>query len=141
MARPKGSVNKVILVGHLGKDPEVRYTPAGAAVADVSLATTETMRNKEGESTDRTEWHNLVLWRAQAEFAKEWLKKGQLLYAEGRLQTRQWDDKDGQKHYRTEIQVDQVTVLGGFIGRSKDGQATNQWKPVVEDEGDEDIPF
>ncbi len=141
MARPKGSVNKVILVGHLGKDPEVRYTPAGDAVADVSLATTETMRSKEGESTDRTEWHNLVLWRAQAEFAKEWLKKGQLLYAEGRLQTRQWDDKDGQKHYRTEVQVDQVTVLGGFIGRSKDGQAANQRKPVVEDEGDEDIPF
>ena len=135
----RGSVNKVILVGHLGRDPEVRYTPSGDAVAGVSLATTEVFKSKDGERSDRTEWHNLVLWRGQAEFAKEWLKKGQLVYVEGRIQTRQWDDKEGQKRTKTEIQVDQITALGGFVGRSKDEGAA----PASEEgsqEG-EDIPF
>ncbi|MCK4689578.1 MAG: single-stranded DNA-binding protein [Candidatus Marinimicrobia bacterium] len=136
----RGSVNKVILVGHLGKDPEVRYTPGGDAVADVSLATKEVYKNKEGERIERTEWHNLVLWRGQAEFAKEWLKKGQLVYAEGRLQTRKWEDKEGQKKYKTEIQVDQITTLGSFIGRSKD-EGVPETEKESEKEVDEEIPF
>ncbi|MBL7135067.1 MAG: single-stranded DNA-binding protein [Candidatus Marinimicrobia bacterium] len=136
----RGSVNKVILVGHLGKDPEVRYTPGGDAVADVSLATKEVYKNKEGERIERTEWHNLVLWRGQAEFAKEWLKKGQLVYAEGRLQTRKWEDKEGQKKYKTEIQVDQITTLGSFIGRSKD-EGVPKTEKESEKEVDEEIPF
>lgn len=144
MALPKGSINKVILVGHLGRDPEVRYTPSGDAVADVSLATTEFYKTKDGDRTEKTEWHNLVMWRNQAEFAKEWLKKGQLVYIEGRLQTRQWEDKEGQKRSRTEIQVDQVTTLGGFIGKGKasekKGSEEKGSKESAENE-DEDIPF
>lgn len=136
----RGSVNKVILVGHLGKDPDVRYTPSGDAVADLSLATKEVFKNKEGERTERTEWHNLVLWRGQAEFAKEWLKKGQLVYAEGRLQTRKWEDKEGQKRYKTEIQVDQITTLGSFIGRSKD-ESVPETEKESEKEVDKEIPF
>jgi len=140
MAMPKGSINKVILVGHLGRDPEVRYTASGDAVADVSLATTEYYKDKNGEKNEKTEWHNLVMWRAQAEFAKEWLKKGQLLYVEGRLQTRSWEDKEGQKRYKTEIQVDQVTLLGGFAGKGKPaGESKQDTKP--ESPSDEDIPF
>jgi single-strand DNA-binding protein len=137
MSMPKGSINKVILVGRLGKDPEVRYTPSGDAVADVSLATTEFYKTKNGERTEKTEWHNLVMWRTQAEFAKEWLKKGQLVYVEGRLQTRKWEDKEGQKRSKTEIQVDQVTTLGGFIGKDKNAGANNK----AADKGDEEIPF
>ncbi len=140
MARPKGSINKVILVGHLGRDPEVRYTPSGDAVADISLATTESFRTKEGKYEDRTEWHSLVLWRAQAEFAKEWLKKGQLVYVEGRLQTRQWEDKDGQKRYKTEVVSDQITMLGGFVGRSGDNAKKGPAKEAAE-EGEDEIPF
>jgi single-strand DNA-binding protein len=140
MARYRGSVNRVILVGHLGRDPEVRYTPSGDAVADVSLATTETYKNKEGERQDRTEWHNLVLWRAQAEFAKEWLKKGQLVYVEGRIQTRSWENKEGQKRNKTEIQVDQITLLGGFVGRAKKVEAEEAELPESGEEG-KDIPF
>lgn len=139
MAIPKGSINKVILVGHLGRDPEVRYTPAGDAVADVSLATSESVKDKNGERSERTEWHNLVLWRTQAEFAKEYLKKGQLVYVEGRLQTRQWEDKEGQKRSRAEIQVNQIVTLGGFIGKGKPEEPS----PVDEEAaaGDEEIPF
>ena len=140
MARPKGSINKVILVGHLGRDPEVRYTPNGDAVADISLATTESFRTKEGNYEDRTEWHNLVLWRAQAEFAKEWLKKGQLVYVEGRLQTRQWEDKEGQKRYKTEVVSDQITMLGGFVGRSRDDSNQGPAKAAKE-KGEDEIPF
>lgn len=140
MAMPKGSINKVILVGHLGRDPEVRYTASGDAVADVSLATTEYYKDKNGEKNEKTEWHNLVMWRAQAEFAKEWLKKGQLLYVEGRLQTRSWEDKEGQKRYKTEIQVDQVTLLGSFAGKGKPtGESKSETKS--ESNSDEDIPF
>ena len=140
MAMPKGSINKVILVGHLGKDPEVRYTASGDAVADVSLATSEYYKDKNGEKIEKTEWHNLVMWRSQAEFAKEWLKKGQLLYVEGRLQTRSWEDKEGQKRYKTDVQVDQVTLLGGFANRGKSGGAP-QKDAKKESPEDEEIPF
>jgi len=140
MAMPKNSINKVILIGRLGRDPEVRYTANGDAVADVSLATTEYYKDKNGEKVEKTEWHNLVMWRSQAEFAKEWLKKGQLLYVEGRLQTRSWEDKEGQKRSKTEIQVDQITLLGGFVGKDSRNNNTQAGAgDKVPD--DEEIPF
>jgi len=138
----RNSVNKVILVGHLGTDPEVRYTPNGDAVANLSLATTERFKNRDGEQTERTEWHRLVVWRATAEFAKNYLKKGQLIYAEGRLQTRKWEDRDGVKRYSTEIQVDQLTPLGGLQGAPEAGRAASGDAPEGPgDEGEDDIPF
>ena len=109
-----GSVNKVILVGNLGRDAELRYTPGGAAVANFSIATTETWTDKNsGERRDQTEWHRVVLWGKQAETLNEYLKKGRQIYVEGRLQTRQWDDRDGNKRYTTEVRSDRVVLLGG----------------------------
>ena len=104
-------LNKVMLIGHLGKDPELKYTPGGAAVATFSLATTEGYKDKEGNWQERPEWHRLVVWNKQAEIAAEYLKKGQQVFVEGRLQTRTWD-KDGQKHYTTEIVVQNFQMLG-----------------------------
>jgi single-strand DNA-binding protein len=104
-------LNKVMLIGHLGKDPELKYTPGGAAVATFSLATTEGYKDKEGNWQERPEWHRLVVWNKQAEVAAEYLKKGQQIFVEGRLQTRTWD-KDGQKHYTTEIVVQNFQMLG-----------------------------
>tara|TARA_B110000003_G_scaffold203650_1_gene202357 strand:+ start:140 stop:535 length:396 start_codon:yes stop_codon:yes gene_type:complete len=106
-------VNKVILVGNLGKDPEVRYLDNGVAVANFSLATTENYKNKEGERVSQTEWHNIVLWRGLAEVAEKWLKKGSSVYVEGKIRTRKWEDKDGNTRYSTEILGDNMTMLGG----------------------------
>ena len=97
MAYSKGSVNKVILVGNLGQDPELRYTPSGAAVTNFSIATNEVWKDKDGNQQDRTEWHRVVLWTRLAEIAGEYLKKGSKVYIEGRLQTRSWEDKEGVK--------------------------------------------
>jgi single-strand DNA-binding protein len=108
-----GSVNKVILVGNLGRDAELRYTPAGAAVATINMATTETWNDKSGQKQEKTEWHRVVLWGKVAESLAEYLKKGKQVYVEGRLQTRQWDDKDGNKRYTTEIRSDSIVLLGG----------------------------
>ena len=108
-----GSVNKVILVGNLGRDAELRYTPGGAAVATLNLATTEVWNDKSGQKQEKTEWHRVVLWGKQAESLQEYLTKGKQIYVEGRLQTRQWDDKDGNKRYTTEIKADRITLLGG----------------------------
>ena len=109
------SVNKVILVGNLGKDPEVKYTPQGTAVAKVTVATSSSYKDKtSGEWQETTEWHNVVLWQRLAEIAGEYLKKGSKVYIEGRLQTRSWDDKEtGQKKYMTEIWVNDLVLLGG----------------------------
>lgn len=108
------SVNKVILVGHLGKDPEVKYTPSGTPVAKFTLATNERFKDKEGNWQDRTEWHNLVAWQRTAEIVGEYCKKGSQIYIEGRLRTDSWDDKEsGQKKYRTEIVVNDLVLLGG----------------------------
>lgn len=107
------SVNKVILVGNLGRDPEVRYMPNGEAVANFSIATTETWKDKAGAKQERTEWHNIVMYRKLAEIAGEYLKKGRPVYVEGRLQTRKWQDKDGNDRYTTEIIADQMQMLGG----------------------------
>lgn len=107
------SVNKVILIGNLGRDPETRYTTGGDAVTNLSLATTDTWKDKSGEKQERTEWHRVVLFGRQAEVAGEYLKKGRPVYIEGRLQTRKYTDKDGVEKYSTEIIADRMQLLGG----------------------------
>src|SRR6267378_6038412 len=108
------SVNKVILIGNLGKDPEVKYTPSGTPVAKLTLATNERFKDKGGEWQDRTEWHNVVVWQRLAEIAGEYLKKGSKVHIEGRLQTRSWDDKQtNQKKYMTEVVAGTLVLLGG----------------------------
>ena len=107
------SVNKVILVGRLGRDPETRYTGGGQAVANFSMATDETYKDKNGERQKRTEWHKIVVWSKLAEIAQQYLKKGSLLYLEGRIQTREWQDKEGQKRTTTEIVASNFRMLGG----------------------------
>ena len=118
-----GSVNKVILVGNLGRDAELRYTPGGAAVATLNMATTEVWNDKGGQRQEKTEWHRVVLWGKTAESLNEYLTKGKQIYVEGRLQTRQWDDKDGNKRYTTEIRGDRVVLLGGGGGGGARGAA------------------
>ena len=113
------SVNKVILIGNLGKDPELKHTSSGTAVATMTLATNERFKDKSGEWQDRTEWHNVVLWQRLAEIASEYLKKGRSVYVEGRLQTRSWEDKQGQKRYTTEVVASDLVLLGG--GRNEEG--------------------
>ncbi len=107
------SVNKVILVGNLGKDPELRYTPSGAAVVTFSIATTERYKDREGNRQEKTEWHNIVAWRQLAEICGKFLHKGKQVYIEGKIQTRSYDDRDGNKRYITEIVADQMQMLGG----------------------------
>ncbi|PYP93083.1 MAG: single-stranded DNA-binding protein [Candidatus Angelobacter sp. Gp1-AA117] len=125
------SVNKVILVGNLGKDPEIKYTPNGVPVAKFSLATNERFKDKSGEWQDRTEWHNIVAWQRLAEIVGEYVKKGSKLYIEGKLQTSSWEDKQsGEKKYRTEIVAQDLVLLGGrgegdAEGRSRSAAAHN----------------
>lgn len=114
------SVNKVILIGNLGRDPEVRYMPNGEAVCNFSIATTDSWKDKSGAKQERTEWHNIVMYRKLAEIAGEYLKKGRPVYVEGRLQTRKWQTKEGQDRYTTEIIADQMQMLGG-----RDGAGSN----------------
>ena len=115
------SVNKVIVLGNLGRDPEVRYTPSGAAVCNLRIATTRTWKNKDsGEKMEETEWHSVVLYDRQAEIAGEYLKKGRSCYVEGRLKTRKWQDKDGVEKYTTEIIADNMQLLGGRDGGGGD---------------------
>ncbi|MFH1570458.1 MAG: single-stranded DNA-binding protein [Gemmatimonadota bacterium] len=109
----RGGVNKVILIGNLGADPEVKYTPSGSAVTNVNLATNESWTDRNGEKQERTEWHRLVFWSKLAEIAGQYLRKGSKVYIEGRLQTRQWDDQSGQKRYTTEIVVNDMQMLDG----------------------------
>jgi single-strand DNA-binding protein len=140
-------INKVIIVGHLGRDPEVRYTPSGSAVANFSVATSETWKDKTtGEKKERTEWHRIVAWDKLGERCGEYLSKGRLVYVEGRLQTRSYDDKDGVKRYSTEIIANDVQFLGGrdsVGGRNADSGAPprdmggGQTPPPADD----DIPF
>ena len=148
------SVNKVILIGNLGKDPEVKYTPSGTPVAKIALATNERFKDKSGEWQDRTEWHNVVLWQRLAEIAGEYLKKGGKVYIEGRLQTRSWDDKQtGEKKYRTEIVCDTFQMLGSrgggdfeSHGPSASASSSPSQGPTYDEGGagepeDDDIPF
>ena len=104
-------INKVILIGNLGKDPEVRYLDNGVAVANISLATTENYKNKEGEKVSQTEWHDVVLWRGLAEVAEKYLKKGASIYIEGKIRTSKWVDKDENNRYKTEIMADKMNML------------------------------
>lgn len=111
------SLNKVILIGNLGRDPEVRYMPNGEAVCNFSIATSDSWKDKQGQKQERTEWHNIVMYRRLAEIAGEYLKKGSSVYLEGRIQTRKWQDKNtGQDRYTTEIIADQMQMLGGKSG-------------------------
>src|ERR671918_744887 len=124
--REMGSVNKVILVGNLGRDAELRYTPGGSPVATLNLATTEVWNDKAGQRQEKTEWHRVVLWGKTAESLNEYLTKGKQIYVEGRLQTRQWDDKDGNKRYTTEIRGDRIVLLGGGGGGMGAGASRQQ---------------
>ncbi|MBT4502603.1 MAG: single-stranded DNA-binding protein [Gemmatimonadetes bacterium] len=112
----RGSVNKVILIGNLGADPEIRFTPSGAQVANVNLATSESWTDKSGEHQERAEWHRIVLWRKLAEIAGQYLKKGSRVYIEGKLQTRSWEDQKGQKRYMTEVVANNIEMLSGSGG-------------------------
>ena len=152
-----GSVNKVILVGNLGRDAELRYTPGGAAVSTINMATTEVWNDKAGQRQEKTEWHRVVLWGKSAESLSEYLTKGKQIYIEGRLQTRKWQDKDGNDKYTTEIRADRITLLGGG-GGGGGGMRTQQRTPAavgagggggdhepmgepITDLSDDDIPF
>ena len=148
-----GSINKVILIGNLGKDPEVRHLENGAIVANFSIATSETYKDrKTGEKVSQTEWHNIVAWRGLAEIAERYLKKGQKVYIEGKLKTRSWQDQDGNNRYSTEIITDNLTMLGNnnsndSKGNFEEQQSTNNdSKKSPEKEfsapgEDDDLPF
>ena len=121
-----GSVNKAILVGNLGRDAELRYTPGGAALANLSVATTEVWNDRSGQRQEKTEWHRVVVWGKQAETLQEFLLKGRQVYVEGRLQTRKWDDRDGNTRYTTEVRADRVVLLGR---RDGDGGSRSPDRP------------
>lgn len=142
-------VNKVILVGNLGKDPEVRHLDNGRAVANFSIATSETYKNKQGERVTNTEWHNIVLWSPLAEIAEKYLKKGNQVYIEGKLTTRSWDDQEGNKRYTTEVVGREMTLLGSkaenqggdsSMGSNSGAKATSPVSSIPEDDTD-DLPF
>jgi single-strand DNA-binding protein len=118
-----GGVNKVILIGNLGVDPEVRFTPSGQAVANFRIATNESWTDKSGNKQEKTEWHRIVVWGKLGELCGEYLKKGRQAYIEGRLQTREWTDKEGKKNYTTEVVANVVQFLGGGAGARTDGGA------------------
>jgi single-strand DNA-binding protein len=143
-----GSVNKVILVGNLGRDAELRYTPGGSPISTLNLATTEVWNDRtSGQKQEKTEWHRVVLWGKQAETLQEYLTKGKQIYVEGRLQTRSWDDKDGNKKYTTEVRADRVVLLsGGGGGRGSMSRPEHVEQPVAAahdsaELADDDIPF
>lgn len=148
------SLNKVLLIGRLGKDPEVRYTPDGAPVANFSLATSEFWTDKSGTRQERTEWHNIVAWNKLADLSKRYLAKGRQVYIEGRLRTREWDDKDGNKRRTTEIVASQMVLLGSRPEGMEAGAAPGQRSAPAPEPGlapstgladgeitDDDIPF
>jgi|TARA_Y100000814_G_scaffold291301_1_gene267444 single-strand DNA-binding protein len=132
----KGSINRVMLVGHLGGDPESRYTQSGTAVANFNVATNESRKNAEGSYQDHTEWHRCVLFGKPAETAAQYLKKGQLVYIEGRLRTRSWEDKDGNKRTTTEIQGDMFTMLGRRTDSPSGAPLSS-----TDSDSDDDLPF
>jgi single-strand DNA-binding protein len=158
-----GGVNKVILIGNLGADPEVRFTPGGQAVANFRIATSESWTDKNGQKQERTEWHRIVVWGKLAELCGEYLKKGRQCYVEGRLQTREWTDKENRKNYTTEVVANSVVFLGGRDGAgegmgsrrgggtgtsSRGGDDFGPPPPGMDDgmnqsggNGDDDIPF
>lgn len=147
------SVNKAILVGFVGNDPEVRYLDSGTPVANFRVATSENYTNRAGEKVSQTEWHNVVLWRGLAEIAEKYVKKGTQLYIEGRIRTRTWDDRDGNKRYTTEIVADNMQLMGKRsdnvgeqpIARPASSENTGTpesiEKPAPESDGADDLPF
>ncbi len=148
------SVNKVILVGRLGKDPETRYMTNGEAVTNVTLATSENWKDKNGEQQEKTAWHNLVFYRRLAEIAGEYLKKGSQIYVEGKIQTRKWQDKEGKDRYTTEIIVNEMQMLGSKTGGAGSFEVVEKSAPASSsapksapaakgnfDNFDDDIPF
>ena len=150
-------VNKVILLGHLGRDPEMRYQPSGGAIATLNLATSETFKDREGNKQERTEWHRVVFFGRPAEVAGEYLRKGSMAYVEGRLQTRKWTDKEGQERYTTEIVGDRLQLVGGRGGGTASldeepaprmsggnggaGGRKPDMPPAPVEDFDDDIPF
>ena len=150
-------VNKVILVGNLGADPEVKYLEGDNAVANVSMATTEAYKNRNGERVEQTEWHDLEMWGAQAKIAEQYLKKGSQIYVEGKIKTDKWQDEQGQNRYRTKIRVLSFTMLGSKpdgAGNPNAPQQATQQRPasatptsapkaqeMVSDTEDDDLPF
>ena len=153
-----GSVNKVILIGNLGADPELKYTPSNRPVCNLSLATNEVFKDKSGQRQERTEWHRVTVWGDQAENCSKYLSKGRTVYVEGRLQTRSWDDKEGKKRYSTDVVADRVVFLsaGGGEGGARRSSGGGRWgdegqaAPAAAAEpegasgpppGDDDIPF
>ena len=159
-----GSVNKVILVGNLGADPELKYTPSNRPVCHLSVATNEVWKDKSGQKQEKTEWHRVNVWGDQAENCSKFLSKGRMVYVEGRLQTRSWDDKEGKKRYSTEVVADRVVFLGGggagaenggSGGGRRSGGARHGWgeenqppsepndagAPPAPPPGDDEIPF
>ena len=132
----KGSVNKVILVGNLGQDPESRFTPQGTAVTNLSIATNESWKDQNGDIQERTEWHRVVMYGRMAETAVEYMRKGQMVYVEGRLNTREWEDQNQVKRKTTEIRCDNFTMLG----RRGDGTPQNSGTGNSE-KVDDDLPF
>ena len=144
------AVNKVILIGNLGRDPEIRYTTGGQAVANFTIATTEKYTNKSGERQEDTEWHRIVAWGRLAEICGEYLSKGRMVYIEGSIKTRSWEDKEGNTRYTTEIVARNMQMLGGQVGqggRSEGSSSRDDKMPAdfdIEDDsfsGDDDIPF
>lgn len=135
-------INKVILVGNVGKDPEVKYLDGGVAVARFSLATTESYKNKEGQKIETTEWHNIVLWRGLAEVAEKYVRKGKMLYIEGKIRTRQYGEENNKKYF-TEIVGDQMTMLGGPRTDNPEPAANAQPTPemVASSAPSDDLPF
>ena len=148
-----GSLNRVMLIGNLGRDPEVRYTGSGAAVANFTLATNEVWTNKEGRREERTEWHRIVVFGKTAEVCREYLKKGRQVYVEGRLQTRQWEDREGNKRTTTEINAQNIVFLGragetqqsapeSFSGPTEpSGGGPSSTPPADDPFGGDNIPF
>jgi single-strand DNA-binding protein len=143
----RGTVNKAVLIGRLGKDPEMKYTPSGTAVASFSIATNYSIKDGEGNFVDKTDWHNIVVFGRRAEFAGEYLSKGRLVFIEGRIQTRNWEDQNGNKRYITEIISSDVQLLGSK-GESTDKETEEpavdekaKDVPVQEDEEADDLPF
>jgi len=133
-------INKVILIGNLGADPELRYTPGGAAVANFSLATGETWTDANGEKQERTEWHNIVAWKKLAEICGEYLKKGSQVYIEGRLQTRSWEGQDGVTRYTTEVVAREMQMLGSRPDTAM-AEAPEEAAPPQTAEEEDELPF
>ena len=132
----KGSLNKVILIGHLGDEPDVKFTTSGTAVANLSLATNESWKDGEGQVKEKTEWHRIVVFGKRAEVAGEWLKKGQLLLVEGKLQTRSWEDKDKVKRYSTEVICENFVMLGKKGDNSSKPEPSSKYTSQ-----EDDLPF